>query len=210
MCGGAFTLAEVLISLVIIGVIAALTIPALKSSSSNEEYINAYKKLYSTLGQFHIKVKTDNGGYLDNLFSNEETTYKTFTQYFLSAHTCRVGENADVCFPKYAQATVASSPNYQPTNPLSLILNDGTIMIFNCFCADCTNNTELNQAIGCVRIRADINGLKKPNKAGKDIFGFYITEERIIPRGDPSTTTTPDASSGFGKGYKILTTGKLN
>lgn len=83
-------------------------------------------------------------------------------------------------------------------------------MIFNCFSADCTNSTELNQSIGCVRVRADINGLKKPNKVGKDIFDFYITEDRVIPRGDPATTTSPDASSGFGKGYKILTTGKLN
>lgn len=179
-------------------------------NTNNQEYISAYRKLYSGLCQFHTRLKSDNGGYLDNLFSDQEQTYQTFSQYFSSAYICRVGVNADVCFPKYAQGSVSSAnPNYQATNTLSFVLNDGTIMIFNCFSSTCSNSTELNQPIGCVRIRADINGLKKPNKVGKDIFDFYITEDKIIARGDPLTTTSPNASSGFGKGYKILATGKL-
>ncbi|MDD3236512.1 MAG: type II secretion system protein [Candidatus Gastranaerophilales bacterium] len=45
----AFTLAEVLITLVIIGVIAALTIPSLLNSTNQQETITGVKKVYSQL-----------------------------------------------------------------------------------------------------------------------------------------------------------------
>lgn len=47
----AFTLAEVLITLGIIGVVAALTIPALMNSTGNAEYVSAYKKTLSVLNR---------------------------------------------------------------------------------------------------------------------------------------------------------------
>ncbi|MDD3238016.1 MAG: type II secretion system protein [Candidatus Gastranaerophilales bacterium] len=47
----AFTLAEVLITLVIIGVIAAMTIPSLLNNTNKEETKTAVKKAYSALSQ---------------------------------------------------------------------------------------------------------------------------------------------------------------
>ncbi len=41
----AFTLAEVLVTLMIIGVIAAMTVPTLKKSADMEEYVTGCKKL---------------------------------------------------------------------------------------------------------------------------------------------------------------------
>ena len=46
-----FTLAEVLITLVIIGVIAAMTIPTLISSTGDQEYKTGLKKAFATLNQ---------------------------------------------------------------------------------------------------------------------------------------------------------------
>ena len=46
-----FTLAEVLITLVIIGVIAAMTIPTLINKTNNQEYVSRLIKTYSTLSQ---------------------------------------------------------------------------------------------------------------------------------------------------------------
>ena len=45
----AFTLAEVLITLSIIGVVAAMTVPTLMSNTSNQQHVTALKKAYSTL-----------------------------------------------------------------------------------------------------------------------------------------------------------------
>lgn len=46
-----FTLAEVLITLVIIGVIAAMTVPTLMQSTGSEEYKTAFKKSVAMLNQ---------------------------------------------------------------------------------------------------------------------------------------------------------------
>lgn len=46
-----FTLAEVLIALVIIGIIAAITIPALMNNTNDEENIAAFKKALSVMNQ---------------------------------------------------------------------------------------------------------------------------------------------------------------
>ena len=46
-----FTLAEVLVTLMIIGVIAAMTIPSLMQSTSSQEYKAAFKKAVSMLNQ---------------------------------------------------------------------------------------------------------------------------------------------------------------
>ena len=46
-----FTLAEVLVTLMIIGVIAAMTIPSLMQNTQQQEYKAAYKKAVSMLNQ---------------------------------------------------------------------------------------------------------------------------------------------------------------
>ena len=50
----AFTLAEVLITLGIIGVVAAMTIPTLISNTNGAQFKTAYKKALSTLNQAAI------------------------------------------------------------------------------------------------------------------------------------------------------------
>ena len=57
----AFTLAEVLITLVIIGVIAALTVPTLIQNTQKQEYVTALKKAYSTLSQATQQIIAENG-----------------------------------------------------------------------------------------------------------------------------------------------------
>jgi prepilin-type N-terminal cleavage/methylation domain-containing protein len=208
----AFTLAEVLITLVIIGIIAAITVPQLKTMAENQEYISAYKKLYSSLCQFHSALKRDNGGYFDGLFSDVDTTINTFKKYYNTAKVCEKAVTDTLCFPSYTYKnnSAGTTTRYDdPSASKSIILTDGSILTFVSFSSNCKNNGELKSAIGCVRIRADVNGWKKPNQVGKDVFDFYISEDKIIPRGDPLTTTTINDSYGWANGYKILSTGKL-
>ena len=54
-----FTLAEVLITLVIIGVIAALTIPNAIYETKKKEYSSRLKKFYSTMKQAEQKAEID-------------------------------------------------------------------------------------------------------------------------------------------------------
>ena len=57
----AFTLAEVLITLVIIGVIAAITIPSLINKTNEQETVVAVKKAYSILSQAYQRIVAENG-----------------------------------------------------------------------------------------------------------------------------------------------------
>ncbi len=58
-----FTLAEVLITLGIIGVVAALTIPTLVQNYQEKVTVNKVKKMYSTLSNAYELIKIDNGDY---------------------------------------------------------------------------------------------------------------------------------------------------
>ena len=81
-----FTLAEALITLVIIGVIAALTIPAILINTEQHEYKSSLKKALSALNQVielnialegygPIEIQPANGG---NMASDEDTIYNFF------------------------------------------------------------------------------------------------------------------------------------
>lgn len=60
---GAFTLAEVLITLGIIGVVAALTLPSLIQKYQEQVLENQLKKMYSTISQGIQKAMADDGVY---------------------------------------------------------------------------------------------------------------------------------------------------
>ncbi len=164
-------------------------------------------KFYTNLCQFHSKLLADNGLSLEGLFSDEQSAYDVFSQYFSKVYVCKKGVTDTYCFPKYK--SWKTSGTYQPGNTTSFVMSDGAILIFNCFSTTCTGSTELNSAIGCLRIRADINGYKGPNTIGKDVFDSYLTNDKVVARGDPLTTETIDNTSGWGRGYYILTTGEL-
>ena len=57
----AFTLAEVLITLGIIGIVAAMTLPTLIQSNKNKEVEAKLKKIYSVMNQAILLSEKDNG-----------------------------------------------------------------------------------------------------------------------------------------------------
>ena len=66
---GAFTLAEVLITLGIIGVVAALTLPSLIQKYQDQVLENQLKKMYSTISQGVQKAMADDG--VSNFYDTE-------------------------------------------------------------------------------------------------------------------------------------------
>ena len=60
-----FTLAEVLITLVIVGVVAALTIPNIIYETKKHEYSARLKKFYSAMKQASLRSEVDNKGWSD-------------------------------------------------------------------------------------------------------------------------------------------------
>lgn len=77
----AFTLAEVLITLGIIGVVAALTIPTLIQNYKKREIETSLQKIYSTVNQAIKKAELDYGEYENWEFTSDGSN--ALDQYFI-------------------------------------------------------------------------------------------------------------------------------
>ncbi len=81
----AFTLAEILITLGIIGVVAAMTIPSVVNNYRKHVVETSLKKYYSILNQAIQRSEADNGPAINwewQLTNNPEKTEKFFQKYF--------------------------------------------------------------------------------------------------------------------------------
>ena len=94
-----FTLAEVLITLVIIGVIASMTIPTLMNNTNKQEYVSRLKKAYSALSQATNKIIADEGNPNPSIGGwavDTEAVYNMYKKYLSVAKDC--GYNTAGCF----------------------------------------------------------------------------------------------------------------
>lgn len=206
-----FTLAEVLITLGIIGVVAAITIPTLISSYKKNVYITQLKKTYSQLTQALKQMAADkncgNDLICSGLFGTGNTTITlgdTLVTYLTTSKNCRNGTNQG-CF------SVNYNSNYDGTGTnnatvdsqgwwYKFITADGISIGVRSFAPNnCSDNWstgrsgEMSQT--CAEIFIDLNGAKGPNYWGRDIFSFYITNGKgagIYQRGGRD-----DNTSGF-------------
>ena len=171
-----FTLSEVLLTLVIIGVIASLTIPSLMQNTRKQEYVTALKKAYSTLSQASYAIASEEGKpseWIDsNMFNAADSVYKTFKDYLNIAADC--GKDHKKCF--------GTDGEKNRTYRRSFILADGQIFEFTEARQGCNLTYGASQDV-CAYIYVDINGRKKPNKAGRDGFSFILKADGIHPAG---------------------------
>ena len=156
-----FTLAEVLITLGIIGVVAAMTIPTLMNSTGQAEFKSGFKKAISALNQ----AITMNVALADSDFSvltagATATAYTTDGTVFnmfgsrLNVVSTTTGTDAGLNAGTPVPATMATTSNF------TLFLNDGQAISFPQATAGCLQNV---YASGCTAI-VDVNGAKKPNR----------------------------------------------
>ncbi len=163
-----FTLAETLMTLVIIGVIAAITIPNLKKQADAQQTIAGLKKAYSTLSNV-INMSENENSYLKswNFNLSSEDFYKTYLKdYFNVISEC--SSQSTACFGdgiKYA-----NGQDFSDTSAYFFILADGSRVIL------------LNQKAHA-HFLYDINGNKKPNTVGMDVFVFTLTPRAFSEEG---------------------------
>ena len=120
----AFTLAEVLIALTIIGIIAAITVPVLNQSAQEKELNAGLKKAYSALKQGESAYYADRGEKL--IKSDWENGYpfkSAFIKYFNVLQDCGAMDNArGVHNPKCLSASAFSS-TYKTYNGNGILRN---------------------------------------------------------------------------------------
>ena len=221
----AFTLAETLIVMGIIGVVAALTIPNLNSSTADKEKVAKLKKVYSNLNDAIGRTEAVYGNISEWQWANSAgPTVNNDAQMFAerigdflkTSKTCGFTANAG-CLSKsakYLNGTNWSAWQGAPDNSTGLykfILADGSSL-----------------AIGAtsylLQVVVDVDG---PNKGastfGKDLFDFWIISPNSSymgsqiastqswqllsdnPVGNTMLTSKTDLSSNFSSGLGLAT-----
>jgi prepilin-type N-terminal cleavage/methylation domain-containing protein len=223
-----FTLAEVLITLGIIGVVAALTMPALIADYKDKAYDAARKKVWSTVEQA-VRVITVNGGigdaadaqdFVENHLKKQIKMIETCDNDNL--RSCGIETNTNeiktlagtsITMPKQLHSLAArmNSGATTKTNTTSygfVMANGYSVNLFynpNCM----IDNSEVGhygQDRVCVNAIYDMNGLGRPNEVGKDIgfvTVFYPDESSIAYA--PDVVKGNAESSQFDKAAQACT-----
>ena len=197
----AFTLAEVLITLGVIGIVAAMTLPALLNKAEKMILKNQFKKTYTSLSQALLKTEADLGYSPMCKYSANETKAGMWyssggaiqtecptlrTALLKNLNVIQICENniySTKCTPEYLgfeKVLMQNNPDLNEDEALNAI--EG----YTCWN---TNNLSKNSpayilADGSIIISpignfpilfaVDINGKKGPNKWGHDVFTFIL------------------------------------
>lgn len=202
----AFTLAEVLITLGIIGVVAAMTMPSLIQNYRDKELIVRTKKAYAVIQNAVLLAKSQNDvtdGDNTFLFDTSKTSAQVaqeFSKYFNAPKLCLNSSSKD-CKDLYYDiqfATKEGGMSFRSDTP-KIILNDGTVLsiaqMSSCYrvnndCVQDINGNCVTDADGnttprpsihtdCAYIYFDVNGAKLPNQFGRDNYLLKVYTNSI-------------------------------
>ena len=199
----AFSLAEVLITIGIIGVVAAMTMPSLIQKHQDKELATRTQKAFSSFSNALLLLQNDNGTEGDNSLtfaegvSNEQIT-QNFSKFFEGSKVCK-NKNQAGCSEYYDYAIKYSNAQYDKGGNVkflqldrpSLILPNGIvffIMTNDTSCetrtyttVDDDGNQENYKSSICANIAIDVNGPRKPNQFGRDCYWAWVYQDRLEP-----------------------------
>lgn len=180
-----FTLAEILITLGIIGVVASITIPPLVNESQDKIVVNQLKKDFTILSQAFDEIKSEEGDLQDWCPYSQYPTRQLWTvcagdlfaKHLKVSKNCGNGTGVD-CIPSIGYLQMDNSSYQTAFNQdifVKMVLVDGSTLIIS---AQADSNRggifQLNPYV-------DVNGLKGPNKYGYDFFSFTVLSPNNSP-----------------------------
>ena len=228
----AFTLAEVLITLVIIGVVAALNLPTL-IAKVNEKVDGNQKKVTEAKLIQGLNMLDLHGG-INNTYSSTAEFVEELSKYMKITKICDGTNSAFTeCIP-YNEIKYTDSDNEEQTvdvvdlntaaslgkgdtesgeefmAPVAMVLADGTPIILtynkNCISDPDSIDTKNKTIHPCVAGIYDLNGSRTPNKYGKDLTAFNGGTINIIAAegGGGGGSETQAATIATIAGYNII------
>ena len=171
----AFTLAEVLITLGIIGVVAALTIPTLLAKYETNKLINQLSAAYTILEQ-GFSLAVNDLGPVDTWTDKDNRLNYIYTEimpkYFKVVKDCG---RSNICKLKsYKNIKGEASRDFGGYQTF-LLANGMTVSFYPGVGGSCTLRKDYYPGYGyCAEFYVDLNGNKGPNVTGKDLFYFQL------------------------------------
>ncbi len=182
-----FTLAEVLITLGIIGVVAAITIPGLLTTHKAKRLRAQFLESYSIIQQAFKQMEADDVSLDPNTYPTG-TFYQTFMNYLQAPFDCGKSDNSTgkKILPCYNYKN--SAKTYKSLDGKSIVafnwFDDGQIALQNGTLLLMENYTGTNQ----LWVSVDLNGFNNPpNRWGYDLFTFQFIEGELLTMGDKKT-----------------------
>lgn len=186
----AFTLAEVLITLGIIGVVAAMTLPALIQNYNHLVLESQFKKAYSVAQQVVLMAKTESGaGQFAKYCADVSDEYYQDPEHGVAYPNSRqCHELLNIAFINKAythQNTSGENVVQRPVEELRTYNNKNTIAESGAGAEYWTVRRgkdgmymqfRINESTMWLTI--DTNGKNKPNRLGHDIFTFYVDKKK--------------------------------
>lgn len=166
----AFTLAEVLVTLGIIGIVAALTLPNLIANHQKKVLAAQAKTAYSLLSQAFVSAINNNG---DSEYWQQNRSGKTIFQLYLFPELKGTSsfDNRDI-YKNCREYLVKNDLWYSSFG----IQNTGCFVLSNGM-AVFPSLSDTNPTYYVSSVLIDVNGFKKPNKQGKDVHRFIIVSK---------------------------------
>ncbi len=191
----AFTLAEVLITLGIIGVVAAMTLPTLIQQHQKQVYVTQLQKAVNTWDNMMRKMQADEwvtelkdtelfskaicSDYDCEWFNNTDYNYVNYTaleeiivKYLKTAKICKQGE----CTNEYKndQTYKIKTANTINNSVCGYNSNFFPAKFIGFYSVDGTIYYLGTAGFSALSVVIDVNGDKNPNTIGRDLFTFYL------------------------------------
>ena len=181
-----FTLAEVLVTLGIIGVVSAMTVPTLMQNYQRKSYVTQLHKVYNELQQALLQYQTDRNAlnYREAGLNSIDAIRNFVTSYFKVVNDC--GTDIDPCFARdYKDLQGSETKNLFESNTIyKYVLANGAAI-----------TVEAPDTNGNFTVHVDINSTNGPNIMGRDLFALKIYNNGIIDDSDSSGTLTAPLSN---------------
>lgn len=181
----AFTLAEMVMAMGIISVLAVLTVPILKQDNKNTLYVEQLKKFNSTFQDALQLMAKREGVFIfgnTSVFNGAQNTNSArsaliddaMKKTFPVVKSCRHGDSScQIDGYKYLDKTPAGNL-FDKYN--SFYITDGMVVMLKLD----IRCSQYNTISKCGELFVDVNGVKKPNTYGRDLFHFYINQNGFL------------------------------
>lgn len=205
-----FTLAEVLITLTIVGVIAAIMIPDVIYKSQVNKNITLLKKTYASLQQVTNRVIAENGetpgwGMVDNSIDSITSTYLMYKPFFKVMRQCANSQGCWAYPTRHLNGQTYWAAHQTSWYQYAFTTMDGVNILMDIYPASSIHSDfGVDTNMDGVVFWVDMNAEHLPNTIGVDIFAFVVTKKGLIPAGQDRVSDCSENGRGWTCTAKII------